>query len=230
MLLIAACPVGGISNAFSYLARASTALSVTLTGLSCLFASVTIPLVSAGFELLSGRSLDLAAPIPLLVSQLTLMLGLPVALGMWFRRRLQHSVARHGRALRRTAFIGIAAVLLLIIFQDVGAFVSGLATTVPFAAAFVLLALSVGWLTATVFTRDPRDRFTVAAEFGTRNLTVALTIAVTLLGRAEFARFVTTYALTEIPILLAAVALFRWYSVRQELRYTERPRSMHGRL
>src|SRR5262245_3395424 len=45
LLLIAACPVGGISNAYSYLARASTALSVTLTSISCLAAPVTMPLL-----------------------------------------------------------------------------------------------------------------------------------------------------------------------------------------
>ena len=41
VLLIASCPIGGMSNTWSYLARASTALSVTLTGLSCLFAGLS---------------------------------------------------------------------------------------------------------------------------------------------------------------------------------------------
>ena len=34
LLLVAVCPIGGISNTYSYLARAATALSVSLTGLS----------------------------------------------------------------------------------------------------------------------------------------------------------------------------------------------------
>src|SRR5262249_37235500 len=53
VLLVAACPIGGVSNGYSSLARASTALSVTLTGLSCLCASFTIPVI--------GRRLDAAA-------------------------------------------------------------------------------------------------------------------------------------------------------------------------
>jgi ACR3 family arsenite efflux pump ArsB len=32
---------------------------------------------------------------------------------------------------------------------------------------------------------------------------------VALLGRVEFARFAVTYSLTEIPLMLAAVAVFR---------------------
>lgn len=216
ILLIAACPIGGISNAYSFLARASTALSVTLTSLSCLCASGTIPLVSRMFELALGRSLDFVAPIPLLVTQLTLMLGLPIAIGMVLRRRSPQLPQRYGRALQLTAVVGISTVLLLIIVHDVKAFVGGLATTIPVAAAFVLLSLAAGWLTGASVTSDPKDRFTLAAEFGTRNITVALAIAVTLLGRVEFARFATTYALTEVPILLAAVALFRWYAARLE--------------
>jgi ACR3 family arsenite efflux pump ArsB len=58
-------------------------------------------------------------------------------------------------------------------------------------------------------TGDRRERFTLAAEFGTRNLGVAIAIAVTLLGSVEFARFALTYFLTEVPLMLMAIALFR---------------------
>jgi BASS family bile acid:Na+ symporter len=213
VLLIAACPIGGISNAYSYLARASTALSVTLTALSCLFASVTIPAVSHGLELLLGRQLDFVAPLPLLFVQLTLMLGLPVALGMWIRVRSPHWAARLRPALQRMSFTGVGVLFALVILDDVPAFVGELAVTVPLTAAFVVVSLIVGWATAVPLSRDPRDRFTFAAEFGTRNIGVALTIAVAILGRVEFARVATAYALVEIPILLGLAAAFRrWVS------------------
>ena len=57
--------------------------------------------------------------------------------------------------------------------------------------------------------RPAPDRFTLATEFATRNVAVATAIAVTLLGRAEFALFATTYFLTELPLTLLAVAGFR---------------------
>ena len=56
---------------------------------------------------------------------------------------------------------------------------------------------------------EARDRFTLATEFATRNVAVAIAIAVTLLHRAEFATFATTYLLTETPLLLLAVYGFR---------------------
>jgi ACR3 family arsenite efflux pump ArsB len=119
-------------------------------------------------------------------------------------------VARRYRAtFERLAFIGVGIVLCLIILDDPRTFVRELPETVPLAAVFVMFSSAVGWMTAAAVTEDRRDRFTLAAEFGTRNLGVAMAVAVTLLGRVEFARFAYTYFLVEVPILLAAVVLFR---------------------
>ena len=209
LLLIAACPIGGISNAYSYLARASTALSVTLTGLSCLLASATIPLISAGIEAVFEQAMGFEAPVALLVSQLTLMLLLPVALGMTLRARAPAVAARHRPSLQRFSFVGIGLVLSLVLARDLPTFAASLPAMLPLAGVFVVGSLAAGWATALPFSRDPRDRFTMAAEFGTRNIAVAITIAVTLLGRADFVPFAAVYALIEVPILLGAVALFR---------------------
>ena len=93
--------------------------------------------------------------------------------------------------------------------DDPKAFFGALSTTVPLAAAFVVCSMAAGWMTGSIVTTDRRDRFTLAAEFGTRNVAVATAIAVTLLGRVEFARFATTYFLTELPLMLVAIAVFR---------------------
>jgi BASS family bile acid:Na+ symporter len=209
LLLVASCPVGGMSNVFSYLARASPALSVTLTGLSCLGASVTIPLVSHALERAVGRSLGLSVPLPLLIGQLVLVIGLPLAVGVFVRHRSPASAARYRPALQRLSFVGVAVVLLLIALDDAGAFLGGLRSTVPLAAAFIVASWGIGWVTAALVTRDASDRFTIAVEFGTRHIGVAAAIAVTVLGRVEFAQFGATYFMTEVPLMLAACALFR---------------------
>jgi BASS family bile acid:Na+ symporter len=209
LLLIAACPIGGISNTFSYLARASTALAVTLTGLSCVAASVTLPLVGKAFEMSLRQPFALSAPLSTLIGQLIVVLGLPVALGMWTRRSRPGFADRLGPVLRPLSFIGTAIVLFLIIVDAPAAFVGGLTTTVPLAAAFVVSSIVAGWITGALVTKDRRDRFTLAAEFGSRNVGIAMAIAVTILGRVEFASFAVIYSLTEIPLMLVAIALFR---------------------
>jgi BASS family bile acid:Na+ symporter len=209
MLLLAACPIGGISNAYSYLAGASTALSVTLTALSCLGAAITMPIISKGFDLLLREPLGLTAPVPLLIGQLVPLLVVPVGVGMWLRRQSPAIRERYGPALRRIAFIGTGFVLLTIIVNTWDVFLAGLSQTVPLTAAFVLISLILGWVTGTLVTADARDRFTIAAGFASRNVAVAMAVAVTMLGRLELAPVAVTYAVVEVPLLLGAVAWFR---------------------
>jgi ACR3 family arsenite efflux pump ArsB len=66
-----------------------------------------------------------------------------------------------------------------------------------------------GWFVGGVTGAACPDRFTLATEFATRNIAVATAIAVTLAGHVEFALFATTYFLTEAPLMLGAVMLFR---------------------
>jgi predicted Na+-dependent transporter len=140
---------------------------------------------------------------------------------MLIRRRLPEVAARSRPALQLLAFGGIAVVFVLIILDAPQAFLSGLVSTALPAAVFVLASTGAGWLTAMVVTTNPKDRFTLAAEFGTRNIAVAIAIAVTLLGRVEFARFATTYALVEVPLMLAAIALFRRHQVHRSAERME---------
>ena len=209
VLLISACPIGSVSNAYCYMARAATALSVTLTGLSSLAAGITVPLVGKGFELALARPFELKVPLLLLAVQLISLLVLPVAIGMLARHRWGDRTAGLSAPLQRLAVFGVLFVFVLVILSDWDAFVTELSTTVPLATAFVIASTAVGWFTAAVVTADPRSRFAIAAGFGARNVGVATAIAVTILGQVAFARFAAIYAFVELPLLLAAVALFR---------------------
>ncbi len=214
MLLIAACPIGGISNTYSYLARASAALSVTLTALSCLVAVGTIPLLTRIFEAAVGRPLGFEAPIGTLLAQLSAMLVAPIATGMYIRARWPVAAAAHRPAVQRAAFSGLALLVVVVVWAQFDAFRHGLAATVPLAAVFVVSAFGVGWAVGLVFAHDRRDHFTLAMEFATRNVAIATAIAVSILGRVDFAVFATTYFLTELPLALAAVAVFRRTTAR----------------
>ena len=209
MLLVAACPIGGISNTYSYLARASTALSVTLTACSSLVAVVTIPALAGVFGAALGHPMGFAVPLPLIFAQLLLMLALPVAVGMLVRFRRPALAGRSQPYFRALGFGGVSVLILVIVASDPAAFFHGLRGTVPLAAAFVAASFLAGWLTGAVSGASPPDVFTLATEFATRNMAVATAIALTLGGRVEFAVFATTYFLTEIPLMLGAIAVYR---------------------
>jgi BASS family bile acid:Na+ symporter len=215
LLLIAACPIGGISNTYTYLAGASVALSVTLTAMSSLLAAATIPLLDRGFGLLWGRQFGLTAPIPLILGQLIVMLALPVSVGMWIRAKRPAFAIRSQPIFRLVAFLALGALMALVIGRDLSGFLSGLRETVPLAVAFIVGSFAIGWSVARAIGTTRPDRFTLATEFATRNVAVATTIAVTLLHRVEFALFATAYLLIEIPLMMVAIALYRMRSRSQ---------------
>ena len=70
------------------------------------------------------------------------------------------------------------------------------------------LAFAAGWATGWAG-GDRTDRFTVGLVFVVRNVGVATAVAVTVLGRLEFAVFAAAYFLCQAPLLLAAALLHR---------------------
>ena len=209
LLLLSVCPVGGISNAYNWLARAATALSVTLTAFSSLAAIVTMPLLTRGFEIALGRPLGYRAPVGPLVAQVVGMLVLPVALGMTLRERAPGFVARHERAFGRVAFAGLALLLGFILVNEWDRFVTNLVATCAASALFVFLAMAAGGAVAFAARADRKERFTLAVEFATRNCAIAAAVAITLLGDTRFAVFATTYFFTEAAIVGLAIVVFR---------------------
>lgn len=209
LLLLAVCPVGGISNAYNWLARAATALSVTLTAASCVAAVVTMPLLTRGFELALGRPLGYRAPLAPLAAQVLAMLVLPVALGMTVRARAPRFAARHEKAFARVAAGGLALLLGFILVSEWDRFVTNLAATATASALFVLLAMAAGGAVAMLSRADRRERFTISVEFATRNCAIAAAVAITLLGDTRFAVFATTYFFTEAALVGVAIVAFR---------------------
>ena len=145
----------------------------------------------------------------MLVLQLVVMLAAPIGLGMLVRHRAPAFADRHRRLFQRIGFGALAALLVFVIAARTQEFLAGLTTAVPMSAVFVVCSFAIGWLVAAIARADGADAFTLATEFATRNVAIATAIAVTLLGRVEFAVFATTYFLTELPLMLLAIAARR---------------------
>ncbi len=210
VLLVAACPGGAMANVYTYLARGNVALSVTLTAVSCLAAALTTPLALAVLQAQDGESTGFPVPYGVLTGQLVLLLVLPVLSGMGIRRRWPDLTRRHARTLLGFSVATLAALLGFIIVQEAEQFASALTDLATAAGALTVLAFGAGWATGWACATGATDRFTVGMVFVVRNVGISTAIAVTALGRVEFAVFATAYFLAQVPLLLAVVVVFRW--------------------
>jgi bile acid:Na+ symporter, BASS family len=209
MLLVAACPAGSMVNLYTYWARANVALSVTLTAVSCLAALLTVPTLMVIFQAFLGEPARFGVPVPALVGSLLLTLILPILTGMAVRRVWPDVMERHRGSLFCVSLVALGALLGFVIVPEAGHFATEMGRIVLAVGALTGLALASGWGTGWTCGGSTTDRFTLAMVFAVRNVGLATAIAVTALGRVEFAVFAAAYFLAQVPILLAAVLVFR---------------------
>ncbi|MFT3731740.1 MAG: bile acid:sodium symporter [Hyphomicrobium sp.] len=204
LIILSLSPNGGISNSYCYLARCNVLLSATITAVGTALCLVTIP---AWLTLIpSARDFNvvlLEVPSRTVVTQLLVLMILPIGIGGLVRREYPKWTASATKALRWLS-IGFVAIILASAVATVGANLSELMLSIVMTAAlFIIAAMTVGWL----FGRglNDRDRPVLAIEAGVRNVGVALLLGRTVVAPETFgalASFITGYFIVEVVIML----------------------------
>jgi BASS family bile acid:Na+ symporter len=210
LLLIAACPGGATSNAFSHLARGDLALSISLTAVSSLVAFLHLPLVLAvGTGLLDLEAARVSLPVRDTVLPLLLTTAAPVLAGMALRR-LRPALAARWRGPLLNA--STAVLLLLVVALPVRLAASevdlGRIFVQSSAAVLLLLGGAMGGalLAARVLRLDPRQAATVSIEVGIQNFALAMVVALSLLDEPRYLAAGIAY----LPFMLLFASALAW--------------------
>lgn len=210
LVLVAAAPGGVTANFVTLMGRGDVALSITVTVLGSLAAPLTVPLVvGLAFSVLAGDSVALALPLGPTIGAVFVTTVVPLAIGLAIAERAPETVARLRPGLRRASFLVFLAIVatailsqwaaLVLSWREVG--VAALALNLAAMVLSVALGRAVGvgrpGLTA------------LAISGGLRNIALALTVAIGLLGRPDLAVAATVYVFAMNATALALVALLR---------------------
>jgi BASS family bile acid:Na+ symporter len=85
-MILAASPTGTTSNLLTYLARGDVALALSFTAVASVLTIFTLPLIVAfALDHFAGSAQTVRAPAGMMMAQIFIMLGLPVAIGMFVR-------------------------------------------------------------------------------------------------------------------------------------------------
>ena len=194
VMLLAASPGGTTANLFSHLFRGDVALNITLTAVNSVLAAVSIPVITnlaIGYFDADG---DLGLQIGKVLQVIAIVL-VPVALGMFVRQRSREFAARADRPVRIfsiTILVIVAVGALLGERAHLGDYLQqvGLVT-----ALFCLSSLTIGYLGARLMRLDGPQSIATAMEVGIHNTTIALTIALSVLGSTEVAIAAAIYSI-----------------------------------
>jgi BASS family bile acid:Na+ symporter len=213
VVLITATPGAAMSNVFTYLAGAHTALSVTLTAIASLLAVVTLPLIMAlGVRGLGGAAPVVDVPVLAFSLQLLLLVLLPTGLGMALRSRWPAPTRRHAGKLRAAALLAVLGVIALSVGSGADAaeseLLAALRAGLPLALGWTLMALVLGVAIAAAARLDADDRITIGIELAAKNVGLSAIVALTVLDSPELAVFAGAYVAVGYP-LVVGLALVR---------------------
>lgn len=188
MMLVASCPGGAFSNVMTWLARGSVAVSVSMTGISSLAATILTPL---NFALYSGLNPNTRVlyqeisidPISLLLLIL-LVLGVPIVLGMSLGTRFPALAQRSEKVLRVVSLVIFLAFIALAFTKNFGLFLEHFQTFFALVVIHNAGALSIGYGLSRLAKLPQADRRAVTLEVGIQNSGLALVILFTFMPQA----------------------------------------------
>lgn len=216
MMLVAACPSGALSNILTWRARGTVALSVSLTAVSSLAATVLTPLNFALYGWLNPRTRELLQeiriPVGGILAQVALVLALPMLLGMLVGVRAPRVRARVERPLRTVSFLVLIAFIVLAFVENRALFVDRFGDFFWLVVGQNAMALGIGLLVARAAGLGDADGRAVTIEVGIHNSGLGLAILFTFFPAAGSMMLITAF--WGVWHLVSGLALTGWWGRR----------------
>jgi len=186
MILISACPGGNISNFMTAMAKGNVALSVSLTAIATLAATFMTPLNFALWgKLFVNHYNNVGAgnylvPIEIdffqMVQTVVILLGIPVAIGLFFAQYLPKITAKLKKPIRQLSIVIFIAFVIILLSANFDHFMRFIHLVFIIVLIHNGLALLSGFGAATIFKLPNIDRRTVTIETGIQNSGLALVL------------------------------------------------------
>lgn len=211
LVLVAACPGGSTSNLVTYLARGNVALSIILTVVASLVVIVTLPgwLDVAGRLLPDAAGLDVTVPLGQTFGLLVGVILVPVAIGMVIRAKAPALAATLERGMSALGALVLILAIAAVAVDLGGEIVDMVVATGPAVLVFNLAVILVGGALAWIARIDRASQLALAVEYGIKNSTLGLVIALTVVGDEEFAVPAAVYSIVMYLTAVAVIAIGR---------------------
>lgn len=211
MMLLAASPGGATANLYSHLSKGDVALNITLTAINSILTLFTLPLIvnfSLNYFMESGQYVPVQFAKIIEVFAIVLI---PVSLGMLIKKRWP------GFALKMDKPVKIASALILIALI-VSVTVKEKQVLIDYAGSlglpvllFNILSMAVGYFIPQILKVDKRQSVAIGMEIGIHNGTLAIYIALSVLGNSTMSVPPAIYSL----LMFFTAAIFGFWVSRK---------------
>ena len=196
LMILAACPGGPTSNLISHLAKADTALSVTLTAFSSFITIISIPfIINFSLEYFLDQSTFIQLNLTETFLQILMIVIIPISIGMLIRKHKEKFALKMGKPVRVSSAILLVIVIVGILIKEKEIIFPSLKETGLVILILNLLVMLLGYFSAKMFKISNKRALSIAIESGIQNGTLGITIAVVLLKNTAFAIVPAVYGI-----------------------------------
>jgi bile acid:Na+ symporter, BASS family len=199
MMLLAASPGGTTANLMSHLFHGDVALNISLTAVNSIISIITLPIVTGLAIAYYGRGDEVSVPFGEVLKVFVIIL-VPVAIGMLVRARNAAFAARMDRPVRTLSGVLLGLLVVAILVEERDNIEGYFADAGLVAAAFCAISLVVGYVVPKAFGVVEKQAIASSFEIGLHNGTLAIYIAVEVLGSVTFSVPAAVYSLVMLPL------------------------------
>lgn len=212
-MIVSACPTGTTSNLLTYHARADVALALSFTAVAGLLAIVTVPVIlDWSMNHFMGSAQEFQLPYGMVMSQIFMILGLPVGLGMLLRAKARALTHRWHARMSQIATLLFALIVIAAVAKNWDLLVEHAVVLAPLGIAVNVIMLTLGFSLSRLAGVSLRQSATVAIESSVQNSTLAIVIASTILQNDPMAVPAAIYSAFMYLTGIAFVFVMRRYS------------------
>jgi BASS family bile acid:Na+ symporter len=223
MMLLAASPGGTTANLYSHLFRGDVALNISLTAINSVIAVFTLPLITNfAILLFLPNQEELGVQLAKAVEVFAIVL-IPVAIGMlvrWWKPKFADAA---DKPVRIASMVVLVIVIVGAIASNLDILLPNLGSLLLITALFCAISLTAGYFVPRLFRVERRQAIASAFEIGIHNGTLAIVIALTVIGSREMAAPAAVYSVLMFFIALAFGFIIRGRKDGASAQKTDEP-------
>jgi len=183
MILVAACPGGNVSNFFSSLSKGNVALSISLTAITSILATIMTPI---NFEFWSNLylgdnlTMEVEMDATKMVKMVFLLLVLPLLAGIAFSTKLPILTKKISLPIKVISFLILIGFIVVAFLKNLDLFAEYYQYIILLVFVHNAVALASGYFLSKLMGNEVRDNRTISIETGIQNSGLGLVIIFTL--------------------------------------------------
>jgi len=196
LMLLAASPGGVSANLFSHLFGGNVAMNISLTAINTVLSIVSLPVIT-NWAINTFAHTGQVVPLQFgKVVEVIIIVLVPVVLGMAVHRRAPAFSARMEKPMKIFSAVVLAAFALIAIAKEWTALVESFAVIGPAVLLFNAISLASGYYLSRAAGLDKSMATAISFEIGIHNSTLAIFIALSVLGNFQLALPAAIYSVS----------------------------------